>query len=260
VSAAFRFGEINRQVEDLAMRSLELSPLPLAPELASLDGQFRGHPAQLSARAYAGPRHAYARFVDLVGDGLEIANILIVARPELPLPVLGIDLVGLGKDKAVVVADLSPMTDDPVRRQRERTAVERNATTKLPVEQLVEVPAWAKPWFSESAICVRVTPSECVAACQAVAKMADTFMQLSRAEPFPEPVTATTSGASAREPQGLALQHGPELRGNVSQRQQAYFAAHRTDDRGLLLLRRIFEPAVAERFLREVLFPERIPA
>jgi len=237
VSGSLGFGQIARRIEELATRELDLSPLPLAADLASLAGQFRGQPARLSARAYAGPRHAYARFVELAGDGLEISNIVIVARPELPLPVLGIDLVGLGKERAVVVADLSPMTDDPAQRARERDAVARRRSTQLPPELALELPGWAAAWFSESALCARVPPSECVAACQAVAEMACAFVQLS---------VAPT----------LAL----ELRGEVAQRQLDYFAAHRADDRGLLLLRRIFEPEVADRFLREVLFPERIPA
>jgi hypothetical protein len=42
--------------------------------------------------------------------------------------------------------------------------------------------------------------------------------------------------------------------------QGRYCAAHRQDDRGLTLLHKMFEPTLAERFLREVLFPERIPA
>ena len=99
------------------------------------------------------------------------------------------------------------------------------------------MPEWASPWFSRSALCARVPPSERVAACQAVAEMADAFVQLSAAASL-----------------------APDRRGEVAQRQLAYFAAHRADDRGLLLLRRIFEPEVADRFLREVLFPERIPA
>ena len=42
--------------------------------------------------------------------------------------------------------------------------------------------------------------------------------------------------------------------------QSRYCAAHRKDDRGLMLLHKLFEPTLAERFLREVLFPERMLA
>lgn len=245
MNASFGFGQLARRIEAVVVRELELAPLPLEPQLAALVGEFRGRPAQLSARAHAGRRHAYARFVELVGEGLEIANIVIVARPERPLPVLGIDLVGLGKEKAVVVADLSPMTDDAVERARQRDVVARYRATKLSPDLALELPAWAATWFSESALCVRVPPGEIEAACQAVAEMVDAFVQLSRLDASAEPVGAAPSQA---------------LRGEVERRQQAYFAAHRADDRGLLLLRRIFEPQVADRFLREVLFPERIPA
>jgi len=45
----------------------------------------------------------------------------------------------------------------------------------------------------------------------------------------------------------------------TTRRQNAYSAAHRERDRGLLLLRRIFEPSLADRFLKRVLFPEEVP-
>jgi hypothetical protein len=245
VSACFGFSQVAKRVEDLAVRELGLAPLPLAPQLSALAGEFRGRPARLSARAYAGRRHAYARFVDLAGDGLEIANVVIVPRPSLPLPVLGIDLVGLGKERAVVVADLSPMTDSAAQRTLERDIVARHRATRLAPELALQLPTWAAAWFSESAVCTRVLPNESVAACQAVAEMADAFVQLSRLDPTAAQVDAGVAG---------------QTRDEVARRQRAYFAAHRADDRGLLLLRRIFEPEVADRFLREVLFPERIPA
>jgi hypothetical protein len=43
------------------------------------------------------------------------------------------------------------------------------------------------------------------------------------------------------------------------ERELDYFRAHRERDRGLMLLCRIFQPSVADRFLREVLFPEGWP-
>jgi hypothetical protein len=122
--------------------------------------------------------------------------------------------------------------------------VARCRKTVLSPQLSVELPAWASAWFSQSALCLRVSPAESVAACQCVAEMADAFVQLSREE------SVVLHRGAAPE----------EAAAEVARRQRAYFAAHRDEDRGLLLLRRIFQPEVADRFLREVLFPERIPA
>lgn len=251
MSSAFGFRELLSQVERKTVPLLELEPLLLPAELSSLSGQFRGEPAELRARAYSGPRHAYVRFVELTGTGLEIANLLYIARSELELPVFGADLVALGKETAVVVADLSPMSDDPARRELERMAIARCATAQLDPALASPLPEWAQPWFSKQAVCVRVGSGDREAALQAVAEMAEAFLQLSLAEPVPAQQSSVASASEAER---------RTRRGKLAQRQEAYSAAHRADDRGLLLLRRIFEPTVADRFLREVLFPQRIPA
>jgi GNAT superfamily N-acetyltransferase len=236
MSARFGFLECARGMERQLVQELQLSALPLPPELACLEGRFREQPARLEARAYAGPRVRYARVVELESEELEIANVLVCALPERPLPVLGVDLVGLGRDTAVVVADLSPVSGDARVEEDHLAVLRRHRRTGLPPEALSELPAWAAEWFSKGALCARVSAEQAPSAQRAVLEVARAFVELTE--------TAALDRANA---------------GAVAERQLDYFRVHRERDRGLTLLGRIFQPTVADRFLRQVLFPERLP-
>ena len=231
------FVQLVRDIESRLVEALGLGPHTIPADLGRIDGVFRDKPAALEARAYGGGSARYARFVELSSGDLEIGNILIVPRPELPLPVLGVDLVSLGRETAVVVADLSPVTLDGERRELERAVLERHrASSPSLSEQQSELPGWASTWFSSGALCARVPVERAREAATAVGDFVTAFLELERECP-------SDPGGGER----------------VSARQHEYCAAHRAEDRGLLLLRRIFQPQRADRFLREVLFPERLP-
>jgi hypothetical protein len=212
--------------------ALGLASLALPPELTRLNGSWKGSPVVLMARAYSGARIGYARFVDIVGGGLEILNVLALPRPRHAAPMLGADLVGLGKDTAIVVCDLSPV---PGAAEGPLSAAElaRLQALDLPRGAL---PAWCAPWFSQQALCTRIAAARAESASSALQLYADRFIELAGAAPTAE-----------RER-------------DIADRQGRYCAAHRNDDRGLTLLHRLFEATLADRFLREVLFPERMPA
>jgi len=234
-----RFGFIDglRALEGQLRGELQLSARALPPVLARLSGTFRDKPATLTARAYSGPSCRYARFVELESDELEIANVAIFPDVHVSLPILGVDLVGVGRDTAVAVADLSPVSDDDRVRHAQLECLERHHVSRLPAETRLELPGWAVEWFSRGALSARIGTSQAEIARRAVGEFASAFIELAR--------------AAAPSPTGAE---------RVATRHAAYCASHRAQDRGLLLLRRIFEPVVADRFLREVLFPERIPA
>jgi hypothetical protein len=237
MSAAFGFAATLRRLEARLVRELSLAPVELPRELARLEGAWRDEPALLEARAYRGPRIRYARFVELRGAELEIGNALCLAVPELPLPILGVDLVGLGRDTAVVVADLSAVASEEDRRA-EQLAVLREHRAKGPMlPRAGELPAWAASWFSDEALLARVGLDQVASVDPALSEFAAAFVQLAE--------------ATTPDPHGTI---------HVATRHAAYCEAHLLHDRGLQLLRRIFEPTLAERFLREVLFPERLPA
>jgi hypothetical protein len=194
---------------------LSLSPLALPREMAVMDGSWKGAPVRLEARAYAGPRIRYARFVHISGETLEIANALCLSSPEFALPILGVDLVDVGREAAVAVADLSPVLERPSAPGAAR-----------------DLPSWCAAWFSPAALFARITPPDADAVQRRLLDDASAFVGMAEA-----------AGAD----------HGST--GRVRQRQDAYCTAHLDDDRGLQLLLKIFDPALGARFLRDVLFP-----
>lgn len=237
MSAAFGFGPIVRRLEARLVDELSLAPLELPHGLARLEGRWHDEPAVLEARAYRGPLVRYARFVELRGAELEIGNALCLSTTELPLPILGVDLVGLGRDTAVVVADLSPVASEEDRRSGQLAVLREHRAQRPALPRAGELPAWAAQWFSAAALLARVGSEHAGAVEPALGGFTAAFVQLAMATP-------------------------PDPRGtiHVAARHAAYCEAHLHHDRGLQLLRRIFEPALADRFLREVLFPERLPA
>jgi phycocyanobilin:ferredoxin oxidoreductase len=237
VSTRFGFAGVVRDVERRLEQELGLDRLALDPELERLSGQWRDRPVRLEARAYRGPRIAFARFVELESDDLEIGNVLCLPEPEYRLPIFGADLVGLGRDTAVVVADLSPVTPDEDVRQSQLEALQKHRVGRPAPEASAPLPPWAAAWFSRGALSRRLHLPEASEAGLDVSAFASAFIELSR--------------SSASEPSALAF---------TASQQQGYCAAHREHDRGLSLLWRIFEPRVADRFLRHVLFPERSPS
>jgi len=237
VTARFGFIDGLRALEEQLRGELQLSARTLPRELERLSGTFREKPATLTARAYSGPSCRYARFVELESEELEIANLVILPEADTSLPILGVDLVGVGRDTAVAVADLSPVTPDTSVRHAQLECLERHHTSRLPPETRLELPGWALEWFSRGALSARIGLALAETTRRAVGEFADAFVELARG-----------AGASPNDVESVASRHA------------AYCRSHRDQDRGLLLLRRIFEPLVADRFLREVLFPERIPA
>ncbi len=235
MSGGFGFTALAAAAEQRLVPALALQAVALPAELAQLSGSWKGSPVSLAARAYRGPRIGYARFVELSGGGLDIANVLVLSRAEYPLPMLGADLVGLGRDTGVVVADLSPvppLADVPALAQTEQRAL---AALRLPPGG--ELPAWCRPWFSAQPLYSRVAPQHAPAVAAALTVLCERFAQLA--------LHCEVQAGSAAA---------------VADWQLRYCAAHRQDDRGLGLLHKLFEPALAERFLRQVLFPESVRA
>ncbi|HTV24104.1 MAG TPA: hypothetical protein VMG12_35675 [Polyangiaceae bacterium] len=246
----FAFAERVRRIERRLVAELGLEPRALPPELAYLEGSFRGERATLEARAYSGPRVGYMRCVEIESCDLDIGNVLALARPERSLPVLGIDLVEVGRDTAVVVADLSPMAEAEGDRARERDVLARHqppaALPSAASSVHAELPDWAREWFSASALSLRVGADQAEASAAATLAYVTAFIELVRSDSVDTGGVDTAAVVTART-ERTAL------------RQRAYCAAHRERDRGLLLLRRMFEPSLADRFLREVLFPVEVP-
>lgn len=219
----FGFAERLAELERQLVYALKLEPLRLGDGLEHLEGNFKGTPASMATRAYAGPGVRYARFVHLHADSLEIANLLCLPALEHALPIFGVDLVALGGEQAIAVADLSPVLGEPA------------FPVAVPAHTLPgagELPAWSRAWFSPQALFARASATEATRLSGVLAAYADAWI--------------AAAGSSRPE---------PARADRVLAAHDAYLLAHLEHDRGLQLLKKIFEPARAEQFLTRVMFP-----
>lgn len=228
---------LSSHAERALARGLGLSAISVPPGLARLEGTFRGAPVLLEARAYRGPETAYARVVEVRGSELAIVNVLCLSAPERALPILGVDLVALARDTLVAVADLSPLHPDPAVRARQLAPLARRRRERPLALPAGELPAWCAEWFSPEALLTRVPAGAFPLVAEAVGIYVDAYVEL----------------AQTSEPDASAAPA-------ISAAQTGYARAHVEHDRGLGLLKKLFDPALAERFLAEVLFPERTPS
>lgn len=185
---------------------------------------------------------AFARFVTMTGGELAIGNVLAVPRAELAAPVLGADLVALGPSHGgMIAADLSPMTTGPAREQEVAAlgcalATARREAPWAPTTPGGTLPAWCTDFFSPFALYTRPRDDEVSAAVAGLHGLVRAFVEATHDAPA-----------------------GAGLRAARIVRWQEYAAAHRTDDKGLQLLAKVFGRAWAERFVAEVLFPSELP-
>lgn len=229
---ALGFPELLHAAERHLVEGLCLRQLHPDPARANAVGLFKGAEVRLETRVYAG-RDRWARFVTIRGGELAIGNLLAAAHPRFGLPVLGADLVDFGRETGVIAADISPLVD-ALRDEQLAALAPTLATAALP--SAGPVPAWCAPWFSPFALFAKVGPGDRGAAGEALDARCRAFVALaSSAEPRP------AHEGVARE--GLAR----------------YARSHREEDRGLLLLQKMFDPTWARSYLAEFLFPDEAP-
>lgn len=232
MSAGFGFAALTRETEAGLVRDLALRPVALDPSLAAAEGTWKSAPVAIETRAYRGDRIQYARFVVIRGGGLEIGNVLCLSDPTYPLPILGADLVALGQEQAMLAADLSPVLPAGAERDAQLAPLlaRRARWDQLPGGGAL--PDWCSDWFSPAALYTRIAHSQLD---RAVAAFRD----------FPRSFIELAFGAAPR----------PDLAAGVAAVQAGYAAAHRTEDKGLRLLAKMFGAAWAERYTNEILFP-----
>lgn len=244
-----------RDVEERLVEALSLRPLPLDERLVSQRGRWKDADHSLRARAYSGPSIRYARFVEVEGPSLDIANALCLPEPDGPPLMLGLDFVSVAPPSALLVGDLIPLEPErasvgaTVATQRagganvcSERALALNAALPDGLTHAGPLPPWAARWFSPQPLFVRVAPHAVDHVSTVVRPYVNAFVDACvRAGP----VTEVVGGRD-----GTALDPHPALAA-----QARYLDAHRSEDRGLGLLSRIFCPDWTQRFLEEVLFP-----
>ena len=232
MSSPFGFAALVSGTEQALVQDLGLRPLSLAPALARADGAWKGEPVSLETRAYAGGAIRYARFAQLVGPGLEIGNVLCVPDPLYPLPILGADLVALGRATGMLATDLSPTLPPGPERDHQLASFPSLGLARSSLPSGGALPGWCQAWFSPHALFTRVPLERADEARRAFAVFPRVFTRLARqATPRPDQAAAVRAA------------------------QAGYAAAHRADDKGLGLLARMFGAAWADRYVGEALFP-----
>jgi phycocyanobilin:ferredoxin oxidoreductase len=209
-----------------------LTPVTLPPDLACAEGTWKAAPVGIETRAYRGGVVRYARFARLVGGDLEIGNVLCLAAATHPLPILGADLVGLGRETGMIAADLSPTLPPGAARDAQLAALAAQRASAPPLPSGGALPAWCAAWFSPHALYTRSPLAQ-----------VDDAARAFRA--FPEAFVALACASTPR----------PDLASDTAAAQDGYAVAHRTDDKGLGLLGKMFGPTWAARYVAQVLFP-----
>ena len=233
--APFSCAALALEAERTLVAGLQLEPVQLDPALARAEGVWKGAAVTIETRAWRGGPVHWARVATVSGAGLEIGNVLALPSPDLPLPILGADLVSLGARGAgvMIAADLSPVLPPGTERDRQLAPFAAAMSGYRELTQGGELPAWCARWFSPHALYVRPTPDELPRAAEAFRATVRSFVTL----------------AAATDPD-------PSRSAQVAVAHRGYAAAHREDDKGLGLLGRMFGERWADRYLREVLFPE----
>jgi phycocyanobilin:ferredoxin oxidoreductase len=235
----FGVAALVEETEELLRGGLGLEQLPIAPDLARAEGSFRGGPVVIETRAYASAAARYARFVTIAGPGLEIGNVLVLGSPPSLLPIFGADLVSISADAVMIAVDLSPVLPDsapllaPLASRRARHPA-------LPKGG--ELPAWCSAWFSPFALYTRVPPAGYPAARAAYLDFAAALLEIEALPRF-----AGAAGAADADPAAVA------------EAQARYLADHRTQDKGLTMLAKMFGAAWASSYIDAVLFPSAVP-
>lgn len=230
-------GELVRRAllraERRVVDALGLEPIALATALASASGEWKGAPATITTRAYAGGVVRYARFAMVEGSGIAIANILALPAEDQPLPILGADLVAIGArgGSVLLAADLSPAVPEEVGGASLAGLAARRARGPA-LATAGELPSWCAEWFSPHALFTRVGAEQLDDALTVLDEFVDEFVLLA-----------------------LGSQRRTALAPAAARMQSGYQSAHRTDDKGLGMLGRMFGAEWAERYVSEVLFP-----
>lgn len=235
------FGAAVREAEQELVGALGLEPLALPAGLAHAEGTWQGEPVRAMTRGYRSDRAVYARFTVVEGAGLSIGNVVCLPADDSALPILGADLVWIGTrpDVAMIAADLSPSLLAGRRRERqlERVRAELSEAQKR-TKALTRggpLPAWCESLFSPHALYVRMGSNEIERGIEGFGMYVSALSRLASIGADAESTVATEDVRAGRA---------------------RYCEGHRVDDKGLMLLARLFGHDWAREFVHEVLFPD----
>lgn len=146
-----------RQLADLIEETwkyhLNLFPYDIPEDLGYVEGNLEGEKLIIENRCYQTPQFRKLHLeLAQVGDRLDILHCVMFPRPNYPLPIFGVDLVGSQKGISAAIVDLSPVTQDRVLPKSYRYIL----ANLIPAEfsQPRDLPAWGNI-FSQFCLFIR---------------------------------------------------------------------------------------------------------
>ncbi|MDJ0687353.1 MAG: phycocyanobilin:ferredoxin oxidoreductase [Xenococcaceae cyanobacterium MO_188.B32] len=145
-------------IEEIWERNLNLSPYDIPEDLGYVEGNLEGEKLIIENHCYQTPQFRKLHLeLAQVGDRLDILHCVMFPRPNYPLPIFGVDLVGSQKGISAAIVDLSPVTQNCILPKAYRYVL----ANLLPVEfsQPRDLPPWGNI-FSKFCLFVRPINAE----------------------------------------------------------------------------------------------------
>lgn len=151
-------GQLTDCLEEIWSSKLNLSPYSIPADLGYVEGSLEGEKLIIENRCYQ-TRQFRKLHLELaqVGDRLNILHCVMFPRPNYPLPIFGVDLVGSNKGISAAIVDLSPVTRNRLLPKSYRYIL----ANLFPVEfsQPRDLPPWGSI-FSEFCLFIRPIDAE----------------------------------------------------------------------------------------------------
>ncbi|MGK7948532.1 MAG: phycocyanobilin:ferredoxin oxidoreductase [Xenococcaceae cyanobacterium] len=145
-------------IEEIWECNLSLSLYNIPEDLGYVEGNLEGEKLIIENRCYQTPQFRKLHLeLARVGDRLDILHCVMFPRPNYPLPIFGVDLVGSHKGISAAIVDLSPVTGDRFLPQNYRSILKNLPT--LEFSQPRDLPAWGNI-FSEFCLFIRPVNGE----------------------------------------------------------------------------------------------------
>lgn len=145
-------------IEEIWEDNLTLSPYHIPEDLGYVEGSLEGEKLIIENRCYQTPQFRKLHLeLAQVGGSLDILHCVMFPRPDYPLPIFGVDLVGTPKGISAAIVDLSPITYNRILPQDYRYIL----TNLSPLE--FSHPRDLPPWgsiFSEFCLFIRPVNTE----------------------------------------------------------------------------------------------------
>ena len=100
-------------IEEIWEDNFSLFPYSIPEDLGYVEGNLEGEKLIIENCCYQTPQFRKLHLeLAQVGDRLNILHCVMFPRPNYPLPIFGVDLVGSQKGISAAIVDLSPVTHD----------------------------------------------------------------------------------------------------------------------------------------------------